>query len=47
MDLHELLELLKQATDIAASSASDGYEIVRPHLHTAAQALADFLAEGH
>lgn len=44
MDWHDLLASLREASVIAAEAAGDGFELVRPFLHEAAQALANSLA---
>ncbi|MGX1792278.1 hypothetical protein ACWIDW_04970 [Microbacterium sp. NPDC055312] len=45
MDIDGLLELMRVSAAIAFDAVLDGYEIIRPSLHSAAQSLADFLAK--
>lgn len=44
MDWDGLIALLREAAAIAAEASGDAFDLVRPSLHRAAEALAAFLA---
>lgn len=44
MDWDSLLASLREAAVIAAEASGDAFDLVRPTLHDAAQALANLLA---